>query len=77
VLPSTASVKAPKVAARPKSSGRSLRNAMMNSATSVPMFSMWCNAPESTWNIWPAVAMKVENRPPSSSTETSAVPDTQ
>jgi hypothetical protein len=36
-----------------------------------------CNAPESTWNIWPAVTMKVENRLPSSSTETSAVPDTQ
>jgi hypothetical protein len=41
------------------------------------MFSMWCNAPESTWNIWPAVTMKLAKLLPSSSTDTGAVPDNQ
>ena len=41
------------------------------------MFSMWCSEPESTWNIWPAVTMKVENLLPLSRIDTSAVPDTQ
>ncbi|MCW2625580.1 MAG: hypothetical protein JWR48_2302 [Mycobacterium sp.] len=61
VLPSTASVMAPKAAARPKSSGRSLRNARMSSAASSPMFSMWCSEPESMWNISPAPTVKLEN----------------
>ena len=50
---------------------------MMNSATSAPMFSMWCSEPEAAWNICPAVTMKVENLLPSSRMETRAVPDTQ
>jgi hypothetical protein len=77
VLPRTASVIAPKAAARPKSSGRSLRNARMNSAGSSPMFSMWCSEPESMWNISPALTVKLENLLEVSSTDTSEVPDTQ
>ena len=77
MLPSTASVIAPNEAASPKSSGRSWRNAMMNSAVSVPMFSMWCSEPESMWNMSPALTTNDENSLPVSSTETSAVPDTQ
>ena len=62
MLPSTASVIAPNDAANPKSSGRSLRNARMNSAGSSPMFSMWCNDPESMWNMSPALTVKLEKR---------------
>ena len=50
---------------------------MMNSATSVPMFSMWCSEPESMWNISPAPMVKRRNLLPLSSTDTSEVPDTQ
>ncbi len=50
---------------------------MMNSAGSVPMFSMWCSEPESMWNISPALMVKLANLLPLSSTETSALPDTQ
>jgi hypothetical protein len=44
-----------------ESSGRSLRNARMNSAGSSPMFSMCCSEPESMWNISPALTVKLEN----------------
>jgi hypothetical protein len=77
VLPSTASVIAPKAAPSPKSSGRSLRKVMTNSAVSVPMFSMWCSEPESIWNMSPARTTNDANRLPVSSTDTSAVPETQ
>ena len=50
---------------------------MMNSATSIPMFSMWCSEPESMWNISPARMVNDENLLPLSRTDTSEVPDTQ
>ena len=50
---------------------------MMNSAVSLPMFSMWCSDPESMWNMSPARTTNDANRLPVSSTETKAVADTQ
>jgi hypothetical protein len=38
-----------------KCAGRSDRSAMITSASSGPMFSMWYTAPDSTWYICPEV----------------------
>lgn len=77
VLPSTASVIAPKAPRREKSSGLSWPNTTMSSAVSSPTFSMWCRAPESTWNIWPGPIVKLENSSALSKTVTSRVPERQ
>jgi hypothetical protein len=55
VLPSTASVIADMLSRSEKCAGRSDRSAMITSASSGPMFSMWYTAPDSTWYICPGV----------------------
>ncbi len=77
VLPSTASVIAPKPDHREKSWGSSWRKATISSASVSPMFSMWCSEPDGMWNIWPASMVNAETTLPVSSTETSTVPEMQ
>jgi hypothetical protein len=38
---------------------------------------MWCSEPLATWNISPAATVKDEEALPSSSTETSTLPERQ
>ncbi len=72
----TAGVIAPKAPRSEKSSGRSWPNTTMSSAVVSPMFSMWCSEPLSTWNIWPASMVNVENSSAVSKIVTSSEPET-